>query len=92
MRMLRANLAALAADQAADEASRMRREQVRSVDRSARIRTYNFPENRLTDHRIGFKSHRLDAILDGDLGELEQALHDDEVARRLAATRSEEAR
>ncbi|WP_245935295.1 peptide chain release factor 1 [Acidipropionibacterium virtanenii] len=92
MRMLRANLAALAAEEAADEATRMRREQVRSVDRSARIRTYNYPENRLTDHRIGYKSHRLDAILDGDLDELETALHSDEVARRMAAARSEEDR
>jgi peptide chain release factor 1 len=92
MRMLRANLAALAAEEAADEATRMRREQVRSVDRSARIRTYNYPENRLTDHRIGFKSHRLDAILDGDLGELETALHSDEVARRMAAARAGEGR
>ncbi|WP_084648341.1 peptide chain release factor 1 [Acidipropionibacterium thoenii] len=85
MRMLRANLMALAAEEAADENTRMRRDQVRSVDRSARIRTYNFPENRLTDHRIGYKSHRLDQILDGELEDLETALHDDEVARRVAA-------
>ncbi|WP_373887147.1 peptide chain release factor 1 [Acidipropionibacterium jensenii] len=85
MRMLRANLMALAAEEAADENTRMRRDQVRSVDRSARIRTYNFPENRLTDHRIGYKSHRLDEILDGGLEDLETALHDDEVARRVAA-------
>ena len=48
MRMLRAKVAALAAQQAADENDRMRRDQVRTVDRSARVRTYNFPENRLT--------------------------------------------
>ncbi|AZZ40732.1 peptide chain release factor 1 [Acidipropionibacterium jensenii] len=85
MRLLRANLMALAAEEAADESTRMRREQVRSVDRSARIRTYNFPENRLTDHRIGFKSHRLDEILNGRLDELEAALHADEISRRMAA-------
>lgn len=85
MRMLRANLMALAAEEAADESTRMRRDQVRSVDRSARIRTYNFPESRITDHRVGYKSHRLEEILGGDLEELESALHADEISRRVAA-------
>lgn len=67
MRILRARLLAIAQEQAAQEASDARRSQVRTVDRSERIRTYNFPENRLADHRVGFKSHNLDAILDGDL-------------------------
>jgi peptide chain release factor 1 len=40
---------------------------VRTVDRSERIRTYNYPENRLSDHRTGFKAYNLDAVLDGDL-------------------------
>ena len=44
-----------------------RRSQVRTVDRSERIRTYNFPENRITDHRVGYKAHNLDQVLDGDL-------------------------
>ena len=43
-------------------------------DRSAKIRTYNFPQNRVTDHRIHFTTHRLDAVLDGDLDELIDAL------------------
>lgn len=84
MRMLRARLAALAAERAADETGRMRRDQVRTVDRSARVRTYNFPENRLTDHRIGYKSRQLDQILAGDLDDLLDALHADEVSRRMA--------
>jgi len=84
MRMLRAKVAALAAQQAADENDRMRRDQVRTVDRSARVRTYNFPENRLTDHRIGYKSRKLDQILAGDLGDVLDALHADEVRRRMA--------
>ncbi|MDO4412039.1 peptide chain release factor 1 [Cutibacterium sp.] len=84
MRMLRAKVAALAAQQVADENDRMRRDQVRTVDRSARVRTYNFPENRLTDHRIGYKSRKLDQILSGDLGEVLDALHADEVKRRMA--------
>jgi peptide chain release factor 1 len=46
-----------------------RRSQVRSGDRSEKIRTYNFPQNRVTDHRIGLTSHRLEGILDGDLDE-----------------------
>jgi peptide chain release factor 1 len=44
------------------------------VDRSERIRTYNFPENRITDHRIGYKAHNLDQLLDGDLDALFDAL------------------
>ena len=54
--------------EAADaEASDQRRSQVRTVDRSERVRTYNFPENRITDHRVGFKAYNLDQVLDGDL-------------------------
>lgn len=51
-----------------------RASQIRTVDRSERIRTYNFPENRITDHRIGYKSHNLDQVLDGDLDALFDAL------------------
>ena len=51
-----------------------RASQIRTVDRSERIRTYNFPENRITDHRIGFKAHNLDQVLDGDLDALLDAL------------------
>jgi peptide chain release factor 1 len=67
LRILRARLLAVAEEQAAQEASDARRSQVRTVDRSERIRTYNFPENRLNDHRVGFKAHNLDQVLDGDL-------------------------
>ncbi len=67
LRILRARLLAVAEEQAAKEASDARRSQVRTVDRSERIRTYNFPENRLSDHRVGFKSHNLDQVLDGEL-------------------------
>jgi len=67
MRILRARLLAAAQEAADQEASDARKSQVRTVDRSERIRTYNFPENRLADHRVGFKSHNLDQILDGDL-------------------------
>jgi peptide chain release factor 1 len=67
MRILRARLLAVAEEQAAKEASDARRSQVRTVDRSERIRTYNYPENRISDHRVGYKSHNLDQVLDGDL-------------------------
>ena len=68
MRVLRARLLAERAALAAAEAAQARRSQVRTVDRSERIRTYNFPENRIADHRTGFKAYNLDAVLDGDLG------------------------
>ena len=57
-----------------DERSATRKEMVRSGDRSEKIRTYNFPQSRMTDHRIGFSSHNLSAILDGDIGELISSL------------------
>ncbi|MEY4137481.1 MAG: hypothetical protein RL205_1609, partial [Actinomycetota bacterium] len=85
MRILRARLLAVAEEQAAAEASDARRSQVRTVDRSERIRTYNFPENRLNDHRVGFKSHNLDQILDGDLDAVIDACTEADTAARLAA-------
>ena len=73
MRVLRARLHQLAKDEADAEATAARRSQVRTVDRSERIRTYNFPENRITDHRTGFKAYNLDAVLDGDLDPVVQS-------------------
>ena len=67
MRILRARLLAAAQEEADAEASEARRSQVRTVDRSERIRTYNFPENRISDHRTGYKAYNLDQVLDGDL-------------------------
>jgi len=68
MRVLRARLLAERAAAAAAAAAQGRRSEGRTVDRSERIRTYNFPENRIADHRTGFKAYNLDAVLDGDLG------------------------
>jgi peptide chain release factor 1 len=70
LRILRARLLAIAEEEAAKEASDARRSQVRTVDRSERIRTYNFPENRISDHRVGFKAYNLDQVLDGDLDDV----------------------
>ncbi len=84
MRMLRSRLVALAEEEAAQSASEARRSQVRTVDRSERVRTYNFPENRIADHRIGYKAHNLDAVLGGDLGDVIHALQEADLAERLA--------
>jgi peptide chain release factor 1 len=85
MRVLRSRLLQLAQDQADAEAAQARRSQVRTVDRSERIRTYNFPENRITDHRVGFKAHNLDHVLDGELQPVIDALLEADLADRLAA-------
>ena len=86
LRILRARILA-AAQEAADEAAMAeRKSQVRTVDRSERIRTYNYPENRISDHRINFKSSNLDAVLGGDLDTLIQALLNADKAAKLAST------
>lgn len=74
MQVLAARLQAIAEERAQADASADRASQIRTVDRSERIRTYNFPENRITDHRIGFKAHNLDQVLDGELDALLDAL------------------
>src|SRR3984893_3942832 len=70
MRVLRARLYEMELQKQQDAIAKDRRSQVGSGDRSEKIRTYNFKENRVTDHRIGFTMHQLDAALDGDLDEL----------------------
>ncbi|WP_024287727.1 peptide chain release factor 1 [Cellulomonas sp. KRMCY2] len=84
MRILRARLLAAQQEQAAAAASQARRSQVRTVDRSERIRTYNFPENRIADHRTGFKAYNLDQVLDGDLDPVVRSAIDADDAARLA--------
>jgi peptide chain release factor 1 len=74
MEVLAARLQSLAEEQASADASADRASQIRTVDRSERIRTYNYPENRIADHRINFKAHNLDQVLDGDLDPLFDAL------------------
>ncbi len=86
MRILRARLLAVAEEAAAKEASDARRSQVRTVDRSERIRTYNFPENRISDHRVNFKAYNLDQVLDGDLDAVIEACVAADHAARLAET------
>ncbi|SCG52735.1 peptide chain release factor 1 [Micromonospora coxensis] len=84
MRILRARLLAVAQEQADAAASDARKAQVRTVDRSERIRTYNFPQNRITDHRIGYTAYNLDLALAGDLDGVLDALAEADRAARLA--------
>ena len=86
LRILLARLLADAQEKADAIASAERKSQVRTVDRSERIRTYNFPENRLSDHRVNFKSNNLDSVLNGELDDVIQALLDADKAARLAST------
>jgi peptide chain release factor 2 len=88
LRILRARLLQAAQDAADAEASDARRSQVRTVDRSERIRTYNFPENRISDHRTGYKAYNLDQVLDGDLGPVLESAVEADLAARLAALES----
>jgi peptide chain release factor 1 len=83
--VLRSRLLAAAREEAAAAASDQRRSQVRTVDRSERVRTYNFPESRFSDHRVGFKAHNLDQVLDGDLDPVIDALSAAQTAELLAA-------
>ena len=85
MQVLAARLQQMKEEEIAEAASDQRKSQVRNMDRSERIRTYNFPENRVSDHRIGYKAHNLDSVLGGDMDDLLKALHDAERAERLEA-------
>ena len=85
LRLLRARLLAAQQEEAAAAASQLRRSQVRTMDRSERIRTYNYPENRIVDHRTGYKAYNLDVVLDGDLDAVVRSAIDADDAARLAA-------
>lgn len=85
MQVLQARLEQMEREKADAEAAEGRAAQVRTMDRSERIRTYNWPENRISDHRIGFKANNLDSVLDGNLDDLFTALKAAERAERLEA-------
>lgn len=90
MRILRSRLIdQMRAEQEAD-ASETRRSQVRTMDRSERIRTYNFPENRIADHRTGYKANNLDSVLNGDLDAVVKAAMDADREAMLAAAGSQD--
>jgi peptide chain release factor 1 len=85
LRVLRSRLLAAAREEAEAAASNQRRSQVRTMDRSERVRTYNFPENRIADHRVGYKAYNLDQVVDGDLDAVIDALTAAHTAELLAA-------
>ena len=84
MRVLRARLLALALEQQATLDSAARGAQIRTVDRSEKVRTYNFPDNRVADHRSGYKANNLSAVLDGELDAVIASLVDAHTAATLA--------
>ena len=84
MRVLRARLYQQQMDEQLGERADVRRSQVGSGERAEKIRTYNYKDNRVTDHRVGLTIHSLPQVLDGDLAELHDALLADEATRALA--------
>jgi len=86
LRVLRARLLEAELRRQQDEQSAQRRSQIGSGDRAEKIRTYNFPENRVTDHRVKLTLHRLDAVLDGELGDFTEAIASEDRRRALEAT------
>ena len=85
LRVLRARLLARQQEELDAIASDARRSQIRGMDRSERIRTYNFPENRIADHRTGYKAYNLDQVMDGAIEPIVQSCIEADEAERLAA-------
>ena len=85
LKVLRARLYDQELQRQKEAIDRDRRNQVGSGERAEKVRTYNFPQNRVTDHRIGLTVHNLSAVLEGDLGDLIQALNAHDLAERLKA-------
>ena len=83
MRVLRARLFELERERQQAELDATRRSQIGSGERAEKIRTYNFPENRVTDHRIHLTQHKLDRVLEGDLGDFTEALIAEDRRRAL---------
>lgn len=90
MEMLRSKLYQMELEKQQAENTQERRGQIGTGDRSEKIRTYNYPQSRVTDHRIKFNSHRLESILDGDLDEIVTALTNAASSEALAASGEEE--
>ena len=86
MEVLRSRLLDLRISEQEAERSRLRRSQVSSGDRSAKIRTYNYPQSRVTDHRIGFQTHNLTGVMDGDIATMIDALKMADVEEKLGGS------
>ena len=89
MEILRSKLYDLEVQKQMQEVTDLRRSQVGTGDRSERIRTYNFPQGRVTDHRIGLTLYKIDAIMNGDLDELVDALVTADQAEKLSASEAD---
>ena len=89
MRILRARLFELERAKREEERGEARRGMVGSGDRAQKIRTYNFSQSRVTDHRIGLTTHRIDGVLEGELDEFTEALAAEDRRRQLAAAGEE---
>ena len=89
MKMLRAKLFDIQKREQDEKIAGDRRAQVGTGDRSERIRTYNYPQNRVTDHRIGLTLYKLDHMLDGDIKELTDALAAEELAQKLQSEKTQ---
>ena len=83
MSVIRARLYDIEYRKQQEEVAEARRSQVGTGDRSEKVRTYNFPQDRITDHRIGLSIHNLPRVLEGEMGELVQALADKEREENL---------
>ncbi len=83
MRILRSRLLELAQKEQSEKITESRRVQVKTGERAEKIRTYNFPQNRVTDHRINLDLYNLQAILDGDLDELLDVLESNYIKQKL---------
>lgn len=88
MRILRSRVLEMMRKKAHDERAAARKEQIGSGDRSERIRTYNFPQNRVTDHRINLNLYKLDAIMLGNMAELVKEMRDHDRKARLAQAKA----
>ena len=86
MRVLRSRLLALAIEEQNAKDAAVRGAQIRTVDRSEKVRTYNFPDNRVADHRSGYKANNLSQVLDGDLDAVISSLVDADTAAKLAGS------
>jgi peptide chain release factor 1 len=84
LKVLRARLYEMEREKLANERASARKEQVGSGDRSERIRTYNFPQSRVTDHRINLTTYNIDTVMNGELNEFVDALISDDQAQKLA--------
>lgn len=84
LQIMRTKLYEMKQREVSEQYSEHRRSLIGSGDRSEKIRTYNFPQSRVTDHRIGFTAHNLSAMMDGDVFEVTAALQKEEMAERLA--------